>query len=100
MQTTLDDEDRAEALASALLEQKLAACIQIAPVQSRYLWRGVFTREKEYLLSIKARAADFDAIAAQIRALHSYEIPEIIAVPILAGDPAYLEWVEKATERE
>jgi periplasmic divalent cation tolerance protein len=100
VQTTLDDEDKAEALASALLEQKLAACIQIAPVQSRYLWRDVFTREKEFVLSIKARAADFDAIAAQIRALHSYEIPEIIAVPILAGDPAYLDWVEKATERE
>ena len=83
VQTTLDGEDKAEALASALLEQKLAACIQIAPVQSRYLWRGVFMREKEYLLSIKARAADFDAIAAQIRALHSYDVPEIIAVPIL-----------------
>jgi uncharacterized protein involved in tolerance to divalent cations len=100
VQTTLDDEDKAEALASALLEQKLAACIQITPVQSRYLWRGVFMREKEYLLSIKARAADFDTIAAQIRAQHSYEVPEIIAVPILAGDPAYLDWIAEATERE
>jgi uncharacterized protein involved in tolerance to divalent cations len=100
VQTTLDDEDKAEALASALLEQKLAACIQITPVQSRYLWRGVLMREKDYLLSIKARAADFDTIAAQIRAQHSYEVPEIIAVPILAGDPAYLDWIAEATERE
>ena len=100
VQTTLDDEDKAEALASALLAAKLAACIQIAPVQSRYFWRGVFMREKEFVLSIKARAADFDAIAAQIRALHSYEVPEIIAMPILAGDPAYLDWIGKATERQ
>ena len=100
VQTTLDAEDKAEALASALLEQKLAACIHMAPVQSRYFWRGVLMREKEFVLSIKARALDFEAIAAQIRALHSYDVPEIIAVPILAGDPAYLDWVEKATERE
>jgi len=99
VQTTMDDEGKAEALASALLEQRLAACVQIAPTQSRYFWRGVLMREKEFVLSIKARAADFDAIAARIRALHSYEVPEIIAVPILAGDPAYLDWVEKATER-
>ena len=100
VQTTLDGEDKAEALARALLEQKLAACIQIAPVQSRYFWRDVLMREKEFVLSIKARAADFEAIAALIRALHSYDVPEIIAVPILSGDPAYLDWVEKATERE
>ena len=99
VQTTIDDESKAEAIATALLEEKFAACIQIATVQSRYVWRGALARESEFLLSIKARAADFAEIAARIRALHCYETPEIIAVPILAGDAAYLDWVARATER-
>jgi periplasmic divalent cation tolerance protein len=99
VQTTIDDEGKAEAIAGALLEQKLAACIQIATVQSRYSWRGTLAREQEFLLSIKARAADFDAVAKAIRALHSYETPEIVALPILAGDAAYLDWVRQETGR-
>lgn len=99
VQTTIDDESKAEEIATALLEEKLAACIQIATIQSRYVWRGVLTRETEFLLSIKARAADFEPIAQKIRALHYYETPEIIAVPILAGEAAYLDWAAQATER-
>jgi periplasmic divalent cation tolerance protein len=99
VQTTIDDASKAERIADALLEQKLAACIQIATVQSRYVWRGALARENEFLLSIKARAADFDKIAQAIRALHPYETPEIVALPILAGDKAYVDWVRQATER-
>jgi periplasmic divalent cation tolerance protein len=99
VQTTIDDEVRAEDMAEALIEKKLAACVQIAPVVSHYVWKGAHAREKEFLLAVKARAADFPAIAAAIRELHSYETPEIIALPILAGDPAYLDWVQKATAR-
>jgi periplasmic divalent cation tolerance protein len=97
--TTIDDESRAEGIATALLEAKLAACIQIATVQSRYVWRGELARAREFLLSIKARAADFDEIAEKIRALHSYETPEIVAAPILAGDAAYLDWLRRETDR-
>ena len=99
VQTTIDEESKAEEIATALLEEKLAACIQIATVQSRCVWRGALAREREFLLSIKARAADFTEIAQKIRALHSYETPEIIAVPIRAGDAAYLDWAAQATER-
>ena len=105
VQTTIDDEAEAENIAAALLEEKLAACIQIAAVKSHYVWKDAVAREKtvererEFLLSIKARSADFAEIAEAIRALHSYELPEIIALPIVAGDAAYLDWMRQATER-
>lgn len=100
VQTTIDDEVRAEDIAEALIEGKLAACVQIAPVTSHYVWKDAPAKEKEFLLAAKARAADFDLIVAAIRALHSYETPEIIALPILAGDQAYLDWAQRATERK
>lgn len=99
VQTTIDDEVRAEEIAEALVEQKLAACVQIANVTSHYVWKGAAAKEKEFLLSAKARAADFELVAAAIRALHSYETPEIVAIPVLAGDAAYLDWARRATER-
>jgi periplasmic divalent cation tolerance protein len=97
--TTTDRESVAEKIAQALLEQRLAACVQLHQVNSRYIWKGAVERADEWSLSIKARAADFDEIAAAIRALHTYETPEIIAQPILAGDAPYLEWLAQATER-
>lgn len=97
--TSTDSEAGAERIAQALLEARLAACAQIHPATSRYTWKGAIARAEEWVLSIKARAADFEAIAAAIRALHSYETPEIIALPIVAGDPAYLDWLAQATER-
>ena len=99
VQTTIDDEIRAEEIAEALIERKLAACVQIAPVTSHYVWKGAPAKEKEFLLSAKARAADFDLIAAAIRELHSYETAEIIALPVVAGAAAYLDWARQATER-
>jgi periplasmic divalent cation tolerance protein len=100
VQTTIDDEVRAEDIALALIEARLAACVQIAAVTSHYVWKDAPAKEKEFLLTAKARAADFDAIAAAIRELHVYETPEIIALPILAGDQAYLDWARRATERK
>ena len=99
VQTTIDDEARAHEMAAALVSQKLAACVQVAAVTSHYAWKGAAAREKEFLLTAKARRGDFDALAAAIRALHSYELPEIIATPILAGDPAYLDWLRRETEQ-
>ena len=97
--TTTDRESVAEKIAQALLEKSLAACVQVHPVNSRYVWKGALERADEWSLSIKARAGDFDEIAATIRALHPYETPEIIALPIVAGDAAYLEWLAQAVER-
>lgn len=97
--TTTDRESVAEKIAQALLVRGLAACVQVHPVNSRYVWKGAIERADEWSLSIKARAADFGAVAAAIRALHTYETPEIIALPILDGDAAYLEWIAQATDR-
>ena len=99
VQTTIDDEIRAEEIAEALIERKLAACVQIASVTSHYVWKGAPAKETEFLLSAKARATDFDLIAAAIRELHSYETPEIIALPVVTGAAAYLDWARRATER-
>ncbi|WP_374545098.1 divalent-cation tolerance protein CutA [Rhodoblastus sp.] len=99
VQTTIDDEIRAEEIAEALIERKLAACVQIALVTSHYVWKDAPAKEKEFLLSAKARTADFDLLAAAIRELHSYETPEIIALPVVAGAAAYLDWARRATER-
>lgn len=99
VQTTIDDEARAHEMAAALVRQKLAACVQVTEVVSRYVWKGAVAREKEFLLAAKARRDDFDVLAAAIRALHTYELPEIIATPVVAGDPAYLSWLRRETER-
>lgn len=99
VQTTIDDEKRAEEMAKTLVEKKLAACVQIATVTSHYVWKGAPAREKEFLLSAKARRDDFAVLATAIRSMHSYETPEIIALPILTGDAAYLDWALLATER-
>ena len=97
--TTTDSEAGAETIAQALLEKRLAACVQFHPVKSRYLWQGAVERAQEWALSIKARAADFDDIVATIGAVHSYELPEVVAVPILAGEADYLDWIDQATAR-
>ena len=97
--TTTDRESVADKIAQALLEQGLAACVQVHPVNSRYIWKGAVERADEWSLAIKARAADFDAVAATIRALHTYETPEILALPVLAGDEATLAWLAQATGR-
>ena len=95
--TTAGSMDEAETIAQALLERRLAACVQLAPIASRYLWEGETAREDEILLLIKTRAALFDEVAAAIRAAHSYETPEIIATSVSAGSHDYLKWLAEST---
>lgn len=95
--TTAAAQTEAEAIAEALLAERLAACVQIAEIRSRYLWRDEVRREPEQLLLIKTRAELFESVRRRIRALHSYETPEIIALPLSAGDPGYLAWIAGAT---
>ncbi|MFL6624581.1 MAG: divalent-cation tolerance protein CutA [Sulfurifustis sp.] len=92
--TTCPTGDLAEKIARALVEEKLAACVNILPtMQSIYRWRGQIESADERLLLIKTRVKDYPAVEQRIRALHSYELPEVIAVPIVDGLPAYLSWL-------
>lgn len=92
--TTTEDEQLAERLASVLVDQKLAACVQILPqIRSVYLWQGIRESAVENLLLIKSTKDRFDGIEAAIKANHTYEIPEIISISIEAGSPEYLSWL-------
>lgn len=99
--TNLPDRAAAERLADSLVEMRLAACVNIlAPCLSVYRWQGATQREEEHPLLIKTTGERYAALEAAIRAGHPYELPEIIAVPIERGLPAYLDWVEsEATSR-
>lgn len=87
----------ADAIASALVERRLAACAQVlGPVGSVYRWRGAIERAEEWLCIVKTERRLFDACAAAIRELHTYETPEITATEIIAGSPAYLAWISES----
>jgi periplasmic divalent cation tolerance protein len=92
--------DMAEAnrIAEALIQDRLAACVNIlGAIRSVYRWQGVVERADEIAMIAKSRADLFEALAARIRALHSYDIPAIVAWPIIAGDAAYLDWIRAET---
>ncbi|MBI3898168.1 MAG: divalent-cation tolerance protein CutA [Gammaproteobacteria bacterium] len=93
--TTCPNIELAERIAHALIEEQLAACVNILPpMRSIYRWRGQVESANEQLLIIKSCVSDYVALEKRIRVLHSYELPEIIAVPITGGLPAYLAWIE------
>ena len=92
--TTCPDSETAGRIARALVEEGLAACVSILPpMQSIYRWKGAVETATEQLLIIKTAADRFLAVQDRIKGLHSYELPEIIAVPIVAGSPDYLAWL-------
>jgi periplasmic divalent cation tolerance protein len=92
--TTADSLDLARRIALALVEARAAACVNIlSPVRSVYRWEGKLCDEEEWLLLIKSTSARFAAVRSTIRRLHSYSLPEIIALNIRAGDEAYLDWL-------
>ena len=96
--TTLPDRPAAEKLAAALVEERVAACVNIlAPCASVYRWKGVVQHDEEHPLLIKTTREAYAALEAAIRARHPYELPEIVAVPIERGLPAYLDWVAAET---
>lgn len=84
----------AETIAKALVEAQLAACVNIlSPLRSIYRWEGKLADDQEWLLLIKTRAERFPAVEARVKALHSYQVPEIIALPIVHGSEAYMRWL-------
>ena len=97
--TNLPDRASAEKLADMLLEQRLAACVNIlAPCRSVYRWKGEVQHDEEHPMLIKTTAGRYAALEQAIRAGHPYELPEIVAVPIERGLPQYLDWVESETK--
>ena len=96
--TNLPDRAAAERLADALIEKRLAACVNIlAPCKSVYRWKDAVQHDDEHPMLIKSTAEGYPALEAAIRAGHPYELPEIIAVPIERGLPAYLDWIAAET---
>lgn len=92
--STCPDGEVASRIARALVEARLAACVNILPtVQSVYRWRGNIESATEQLLVAKIKAVDYPAVEERIRVLHNYELPEVIAVPMVGGLPAYLAWL-------
>ena len=95
--STCADKDAAKRIARRLLDGRLAACVQILPMESVYRWQGELCEGSETILFIKTKTMLFESITAAIREIHSYEVPEIIQIPITDGLPAYLQWVDDAT---
>ncbi len=89
----------AQEIARAVVEKRLAACTNIlsSPVQSVYRWKGSVESAEEFLLIIKTTRTRFAKLKAGVKRLHSYDVPEIIALPIAAGSPEYLTWISEST---
>jgi periplasmic divalent cation tolerance protein len=93
--STVGSAEEADRLARALVERRLAACVNVVPgVVSHYRWRGELQRDEERLLVIKTRAERIDALRDALRELHPYELPELVAFEISAGSPEYLKWLD------
>jgi periplasmic divalent cation tolerance protein len=93
---TAADADQALSIGRALVEERLAACANILPgMRSIYRWEGAVDEAAEAVLIVKTRAAQVEAITARVRALHSYRLPCVVAIPLLGGDPEYLAWLAR-----
>ena len=92
-------QDEAVDLAKTLVEERLVACVNLVPgLRSIYWWRGKVEDEPEVLCIMKTRSNLFESLRDRVRELHSYEVEEIIALPILAGNPPYLDWIRENTK--
>lgn len=95
VKTTFEKKDEAINLANILLSKKLVACVQIGEIQSLYHWKGQFENEHEYILTMKSKETLYNEIEKTIKANHSYEVAEIVALPILKGSKEYLFWIDE-----
>lgn len=97
--TTTGSRAEAESLAAALVERQLAACVQIVgPIQSVYRWQGAIEQSEEFLCLVKSQQSHYAALEAAIRNLHSYEVPEILALPVTSGSTDYLAWLSTSLQ--
>ncbi len=96
---TAPDAACAETLSRALLDERLAACVNVVPgVRSFYRWEGAIREDSELLLLVKTRKDLGDALAARVKELHPYELPEILELAAVGGSPAYLDWIRTETK--
>jgi periplasmic divalent cation tolerance protein len=91
--------DCTQRIIEAVLSRELAACVQVMPIRSHYVWLGVLRDEAEELLIIKAKTADWEDLKAAIVAAHTYDIPEVLRFDVEAGGQAYLEWITAVTRK-
>ena len=99
--TTTGKKDDAKRIADALVERRLAACVQVVgPVTSTYRWQGKIETAEEWLCIIKSTRDLYAELESAVRELHPYEVPEILAVPVVAGSPAYLDWLKAELKKE
>lgn len=96
---TAPNEDEAARIARSLVEARLAACANIVRnIRSIYTWQGSVQDDAEVLMVVKTRKGLFEAVSGKVKELHSYDVPEIIALPIIDGSPDYLNWLRESTE--
>ena len=94
--TTADTKETAEKIATVLVQKRLAACVQIVgPISSVYWWKGKVEKTNEWLCIVKTRKNLYEAVEASIKANHTHEVPEIIAVPIVEGSKGYISWLDE-----
>lgn len=97
VQTTVETAEEADHLASAVVEARLAACVQISEVRSLYRWEGQVQQDPELLITLKTASARWDELQAFIEEHHPYEEPELIVAPIIGGSASYLDWLTEST---
>ena len=95
--TTTDTKENANTISTELLQKKLIACAQRTTTQSSYRWKGKIIESDEILLQMKTKKSLFDYIKKEIESLHTYDVPEIIMIPLLDANTFYLEWIDKET---
>jgi len=95
--TTTDTKENASAISQTLLQKKLIACAQSTITQSAYRWQGKVIESDEILLEMKTKRSLFEHIKKEIESLHTYEVPEIVMIPLLDANAFYLEWIDKET---
>ena len=96
---TCGSEEEALKIANALVEEHLAACVNlVSPIRSIYRWEGKIWYEKEWMLIIKTQKQRFEKLEKKVKSLHSYSVPEIISLPIVEGSSSYLNWLEEMTK--
>jgi periplasmic divalent cation tolerance protein len=92
--TTTQTKEEAEKIAGVLVEERLAACVQvIGPITSTYRWEGAVEKEEEWLCTIKTKRSLWGEVEHAIKSLHPYEVPEMVALPVVAGSSEYLRWM-------